>query len=233
MVPAFQDVPATYWAHNAIETIAAKGIISGFPDGTFQPDAPVTRAQFVKMLVLTLGLKAGVGSTPFTDVSPTEWCAPYVATALQAGIVEGMTPSRFGPDQPLTREQMAVLIARALHLTQTATLHFADAGRIGTWALPSVEAVVAGGYMSGFPNGTFQPTRVTTGPRWRRSWHGTWRTARSRSGLDVGRVLLEGALPDYPGGGHVVVYASGKASGPNLGTCDNTVSCCRLCNHFG
>jgi len=161
-VPAFQDVPSTYWAYSAIETVAAKGIVGGFPAGTFQPDAPVTRAQFVKMLVLTLDLKAAAVSTPFTDVSPSAWYAPYVATALEAGIVEGVTPGRFGPGEILTREQMAVLVARALHLTQAGTLHFTDAGRIGAWALPSVAAVVTGGYMSGFPNGTFEPTGVCT-----------------------------------------------------------------------
>ncbi len=161
-VPAFQDVPVAYWAYSAIETVTAKGIASGFPDGTFQPEAPVTRAQFVKMLVLSLDLKAAAGSTPFTDVSPSVWYAPYVATALDAGIVEGVTPSRFDPEEPLTREEMAVLVARALHLTQTGTLHFTDEGRVGTWALPSVVAVVAGGYMSAFPNGAFEPTGVCT-----------------------------------------------------------------------
>jgi dextranase len=160
--PAFQDVTSTYWAYGAIETLAAKDIVSGFPEGTFRPSALVNRAQFVKMLVLTLGLKVEAGSTPFTDVPQTAWYAPYVATAMQAGVVAGMTPTRFSPDEPLTREQMAVLLARALHLTQTGTLHFSDVGQIAAWALPSVEAVVAGGYMSGFPNGTFQPMGVST-----------------------------------------------------------------------
>ena len=159
---AFPDVPASFWAYPYIELLAAKGIVSGFPDGTFQPNAPVTRAQFVKMLVLTLGLKPGNGATAFTDVTPTDWFAPYVSAAVSAGIVSGLTPTTFGPNQPLTREQMAVLLARALKLSTVAPLHFTDDAQIAPWAVTAVGQAVAAGYISGFPNGTFQPLGTTT-----------------------------------------------------------------------
>ena len=161
--PAFSDVPASYWAYADIETLAGKGIINGFPDGTFQPDGNLTRAQFVKMLVLTLGLTPGTGSTPFTDVAPSDWFAPYVSAAVRAGIVSGLTPTTFGPNDTLTREQMAVLLARALKLTKTVTLHFTDAATIDAWATTGVEEAVAAGYVNGFPNGSFQP--LGTAPR--------------------------------------------------------------------
>ena len=160
--PAFSDVPQGYWADTAIEALAAKGIVGGFPGGTFKPDAALTRAQFVKMLVLALNLKPGQGTTAFTDVPQGSWFAPYVAAAVQAGIVQGISQTRFGPGATITREQMAVLIARAFKLTKTAPLHYSDAGRIGTWAVQGVEETVAAGYMTGFPDGSFRPLGTTT-----------------------------------------------------------------------
>ena len=160
--PSFTDVPASYWAYPDIQTLACRGIVNGFSNGTFQPGGAVSRAQFVKMLVLTLGLKPGSGQTAFSDVPSGAWYAPYVSVAVQAGIVKGTSPTTFSPNATLTREQMAVLLARTLHLTQAATLRFTDATQIDAWALPGVEAAVAAGYIGGFPNGTFQPLGTAT-----------------------------------------------------------------------
>ncbi len=159
---AFPDVPSSYWAYAYIETLAGRGIVNGFPDGTFRPNVPVTRAQFVKMLVLTLGLNPGSGHTSFTDVASSAWFAPYVAAAVQAGIVKGTSPTTFSPDEAITREQMAVMVARALKLTKPVALHFRDDAKIDAWALPGVEEAVAAGYIDGFPNDTFQPLGTTT-----------------------------------------------------------------------
>jgi hypothetical protein len=161
---SFSDVPASYWAYKDILTLACKGIIAGFPDGTFQPDASVTRAQFVTMLVRTLGLKLGTGNTPFTDVAPTAWYAPYVAAAQQDGIVAGISPTEFGPNEPITREEMAVLLAHVLGSSAVpgSPLKFTDTASIASWAQAAVQEVVGAGLMAGFPNGTFQPTGVST-----------------------------------------------------------------------
>ena len=153
----FPDVPATYWAAQYIGELAAKGIIGGLPDGTFAPDATVTRAQFVKMLVLTLGLGPRSGASGFTDVAPGDWFAPYVLAAVQAGLVQGASPTAFSPNAPVTREELAVLLARALKLTGTAHLGYADASAIDPWAAGGVQAAVAAGYLTGFPDGRFQP----------------------------------------------------------------------------
>jgi len=160
--PTFSDVPPSHWAYAAIQSLVNAGIVNGFPDGTFRPDAPVTRAQFVKMLLLTLGLRPGGGNTPFADVPAGSWYAPYVAAATQAGIVQGLTPTSFGPEEPVTREQLAVLLARALKLTGTVALRFTDDARVDGWALPGVEAAVAAGYLHGFPDGSLRPLDATT-----------------------------------------------------------------------
>ena len=159
---SFPDVPSTYWAAAQIQELECKGIVNGFPDGLFRPEDPVTRAQFVKMLVLTLGLQPSNVQTPFSDVPAGAWYAPYVSAAVQAGLVDGTSPTAFSPNKDLTREQMAVLLARALKLTKTSALTFTDAGQVDAWAVQGVEEAVAAGYMDGFPNGTFQPLGPTT-----------------------------------------------------------------------
>jgi hypothetical protein len=162
-VPGFPDVPPSYWAYAQIQALVKAGIVNGFPDGTFRPEEPASRAQFVKMLLLAAGLKpAGAGATAFQDVPASAWYAPYVAAAVQAGIVQGLTPTTFGPDQTITREQMAVLLARALKLTGSARLTFSDTAQIDAWAQAGVQAAVAAGYLNGFPDGSFQPLGPAT-----------------------------------------------------------------------
>jgi streptogramin lyase len=161
---SFPDVPANYWAHEAITTLACRGVVVGFPDGLFRPHSSVTRAQFVSMLVHILGLKLGTGNTAFADVPPAAWYAPLVAAAQQAGILHGLSPTQFGPNEPLTREQMAVMLANSMgsYAPVGGALHFTDTSSIAPWALAAVQKVVAAGLMVGFPDGSFRPTGLST-----------------------------------------------------------------------
>ncbi len=158
----FSDVPAGYWAAPYVADLATKKIVLGYPDGTFRPEAQVTRAQFVTMLVRSLGMRPSLSGTSFTDVSPGDWFGPYVAAAAEVGIVRGLSPKRFGPGLPLTREEEAVLLARALTLPQGTTVHFTDGREIGKWALPAVEGAVAAGYIATYMDGTFKPQASLT-----------------------------------------------------------------------
>jgi hypothetical protein len=158
----FSDVPSGYWARADIDALLADGVLSGFPDGTFQPDGALTRAEFVKMLDIVLGLQPGTGTGGFSDVQSGDWFAPYVTAAVSAGLVQGLTATTFGPDQTVSREQMAVFLTRALKLTGSQSLTFSDAGQIDAYATSAVQAAVASGYLSGFPGGTFQPQGATT-----------------------------------------------------------------------
>lgn len=161
--PKFRDVPASAPEYAAVETLACAGVVDGYPNGTFQPNRDVTRAEFVKMLDLTIGLQpVANGVTRFTDVPTTAWYAPYVAAAVAKGIVKGTTTTSFAPNATITREQMAVMLARALDLTGTSQLTFTDTDQIASWALPSVEAAVQAGYLRGLPDGTFEPLAPTT-----------------------------------------------------------------------
>lgn len=158
----FSDIPSGYWATTYIDTLLGANVINGFPDGTFQPDGSLTRAQFTKMIVVTAGLAPSSATTTFTDVPADAWYAPYVAAAQQAGIVNGMSPTTFAPNATLTREQMAAMLARALKLTGTATLSFTDDSSIDAWATSAIQAAVKAGYLAGFPDGSFQPHGTST-----------------------------------------------------------------------
>ena len=114
------------------------------------------------MLVLALGMQRWRGTEGFADVPSGAWYAPYVATAVSAGIVQGTSPSTFSPGATVTREQLAVLLARALRLTTAAPLSFDDMAQIDPWAMIGVSESVAAGYVDGFPDGTFRPQGPAT-----------------------------------------------------------------------
>jgi photosystem II stability/assembly factor-like uncharacterized protein len=168
----FPDVPPGFWAKADIDLAAGTEMVDGFPppfDGLYEPSAPITRAQATKMVVIDAGLLPGLGgvlpssaATPFTDVPPSAWYAPYVATGLASGIVQGLAPHRFAPGQPVSRQAFATMLARALHLTGTSPDRFRDENQIAPWAAAAVSAVVAAGYMEGLPGGFFAPTSPLT-----------------------------------------------------------------------
>ena len=158
----FTDVSEGYWAAASIDRLLAAGVVAGRADGSFRPDAVLTRAEFVKMLALTLGLQPGTGTHSFTDVKSGDWFAPYVDAAVSSGLVQGVTPKRFDPAGILTREQIALLVTRAMQLTGGAPLTFSDTGQIDASAVAAVRAAVGAGYLQGFPDGSFRPQGTVT-----------------------------------------------------------------------
>ncbi len=114
---SFKDLPAEGPHKNqaAIIALASRGVIGGYEDGSFKPDNTMTRAEFAAIIVKSLGLKPKA-SGAFDDVADTSWCAPYVGTANTYGIVNGSAPGAFNPDGTITREEAAVMVARAAKL---------------------------------------------------------------------------------------------------------------------
>ena len=158
----FSDVPSGYWAAPGIDATLAAGVVTGFPDGTFQPDGPLTRAEFTVMLARALRLAPASGPSPFTDLPQGAWYAAAVDAAAQAGLVQGVSATAFDPDAALTREQLAVLLSRALGLSATGTVTFTDAATIDAWAAAAVQAAAAAGYLQGYPGGNFEPQAGAT-----------------------------------------------------------------------
>ena len=111
----FGDVPAGYWAKDQIDYLVIKGVIAGFPDGTFKPETPVTREQFAKMVCIGKGIKEYKPSSPtFKDVNSSRWSYGFVEAAAKAGYIKGYPDGTFGPDKNITRQELAVLGVRVL-----------------------------------------------------------------------------------------------------------------------
>lgn len=109
----YSDVTGSAWYNNAVSTMANAGIIAGYPDGTFKPNAPITRAEFATIAARFSGQLA-VGSGGFTDVSASHWAARYIATAQDLGWIAGYPDGTFRPDQAITRAEAVTLINRML-----------------------------------------------------------------------------------------------------------------------
>lgn len=109
----FQDVPQTHWASQAIAQAANRGWMSGYPDGKFQPDAALTRAEMA-VLLHKLGMKtAQQAGTGFTDIQG-HWAESAIVQAQASGIIGGYADGRFRPDRPLTRAEAVTILNKVL-----------------------------------------------------------------------------------------------------------------------
>ncbi|MCR4420654.1 MAG: S-layer homology domain-containing protein [Clostridia bacterium] len=153
--PVFSDT-AGHWAENSIRELVVLGAIGGYPDGTFRPDNQITRAEFASVLVRALKLEPAPGKT-FADTAG-HWAQASVATAVYHGLVAGYDADTFGPDDPITREQMAAMTVRAARLSPVAAgMPFRDAGSTSGWAREAVATAVQNGIISGYPDNTLRP----------------------------------------------------------------------------
>jgi len=164
----FEDT-TDHWARNEIEVLAGRYIVSGVSSEEFQPDRLITRAELAKLLVGMLALDpntvmpgSGPSTPSFTDVSPQAWYYSVVEIASALGLIKG-DAGFFRPDDPVTRQEMAIMLARALGAGYTMpagakqSLPFSDASDIASWALDGVAAAWYWGLMQGMGDNEFQP----------------------------------------------------------------------------
>lgn len=138
---SFRDVTSTHWAFASVERAAELGLVTGYSDGTFRPDTPVTRAQFVLMLWRMCGKPAAAKAASFADAS-ADWYQDALSWAVEKGYVNGLSDTRFGPDAPITRQQAMAILFRLnggqsgteLTLTGIYEQTFADSTTIAAWA---------------------------------------------------------------------------------------------------
>ena len=150
--PAFTDTKGIA-VQQAIETLAAYGVLNGMTKTTFEPAANLTRAQFAKIVVGALNLTPEYRGT-FKDVVQSAWYAPYVDTAAAYGIVNGVGDGKFNPDGAITVQEAAAMTARAASLCgmdpalehpDTALRAYTDASRVSSWARSSMAYCAASG----------------------------------------------------------------------------------------
>lgn len=157
----FDDIASLDWAKNQIEVLASKGIINGSSDKSFDPDQPVTRADFLVLLVRTLELDRSRGmGDKFADVRAGEYYDEALRIARGMGITEGVGDNLFKPSEPITREDMIVMTERTLRVSKQITTNskeeqlkqFKDYANVSAYAAPSIAALVEMGLVHGYDN---------------------------------------------------------------------------------
>lgn len=153
---AFSDVNNNYWAKDFIAELSDRGIIKGFPDGSFRPDAPVTRAEFAAMIrsLKKPKTRAAVG---FVDVSSNFWARGAIAEAYEMGWMSGYPGNVFRPLQQIPRVQVVVALNNGLGYEPTCNFqdvlsYYNDAGEIQSYAVKSVAAATERQMVVSYPS---------------------------------------------------------------------------------
>ncbi|WP_168735686.1 cadherin-like beta sandwich domain-containing protein [Cohnella fermenti] len=166
---SFADV-ARGWALPFIELAAAKGLVEGVGAGKYEPTQTVSRAEFATMLVRALGRGASpTGASAYTDVKPGAWYYDAIVSAKELGLLEFVGGKVFLPNRPLTREEMASMLAAAVSLERLpipqnrASLEgYADIGSVNEAYLEDVRTMIQLNIMAGTSANTFSPKGTTT-----------------------------------------------------------------------
>ncbi|WP_262680906.1 S-layer homology domain-containing protein [Paenibacillus sp. J5C2022] len=169
-----------HWAESSIMNAILEGIASGYPDNTFKPNSPITRAEFTVMLMNTLAKQSEMTEklvlpveatlSMFTDQAQIgEWAEDAIANAVQKGIIQGYNGGQFRPNAQITRAELSVMLARSLdlQLSSYAETAFQDHADIPNWAKAAVEAMHELGIVNGreqnrFVNETATRAEATT-----------------------------------------------------------------------
>ncbi|ACC84067.1 DUF1565 domain-containing protein [Nostoc punctiforme] len=163
---AFKDVPANYWAKTYIEALASQNIIAGFPDGSFKPNEPVTRAQFATIVTKALTPPAKRAGIKFKDVATNFWAYAAIQSAYQSQFVSGYPDGTFKPQQQIPRVQALVSLANGLGLTannQNVLSFYTDAAQIPNYAIAPVAAATARQLVINYPTAKqLNPNRQAT-----------------------------------------------------------------------
>lgn len=154
---------ARHWAEANIKALVEKGAIAGYEDQTFKPGNNITRAEFATVLVKAFELDEKKGKV-FADTA-AHWARENIATANAHGIITGYSDEKFGPDDNITREQMAVMIVKSANLShgeQVSSPDFSDSAKISAWAGEAVAAAAKAGIIKGYSDGSFRPKGQAT-----------------------------------------------------------------------
>lgn len=152
----FSDL-GSHWAEAFIQGLVSKNLIRGFPDGTFKPEASMTRAEYAALIAATFNLprQIGTGTGKFADVKPDFWAAGAIQQAAGMGFVSGFPDGTFRPQQNLTRVQALVSLVSGLGLTGGNTnllVFYSDRASIPSYATEAIATGTARGLVVNYPN---------------------------------------------------------------------------------
>lgn len=164
----FSDLSSSHWAYDAVKALWRNGIVKGVTENTFEPERNVTREEFAKLLACTVEIRPKNKEFAFSDVPETRWSYQYIRTLATNGIINGQTDGYFGADANVSRQDMAVMIYRALcasgvKLEKVRTApQFADSSEISFYAREAVTELFAMGIINGIYDWEFAPERSAT-----------------------------------------------------------------------
>ena len=164
---AFNDLEGVAWAAEAIARLKEKGVISGTGDGNFQPQNPVTREEFLKMVIEALGLRNRVEDVTFTDVDTGSWYYPYICGGVYYQLINGMEDGSFGVGQSIKRADVAVILVRLLAMYGKEytwkSIVFKDVLKEELeYAYDAIYSVAEAKLMTGTGDVTFEPLKSLT-----------------------------------------------------------------------
>lgn len=162
-VNPYTDVSANAWYYNSVRFVSESSLMNGVTATQFAPDANLSRAQLAQILYNKEGTPAVSGGSPFTDVTAGTWYTNAVAWASAEGIVGGYGDGRFGPNDNITREQLAVMLWRyAEEPAASVGLTFSDASQISSFARPAICWAVENGILNGKGGNILDPKGFAT-----------------------------------------------------------------------
>jgi hypothetical protein len=157
---AFTDVPGDFWGRRFIDKLSSRGIIKGFPDYSFRPNQPVSRAEFATMLQQAFNTKVHSKGFLFEDVSQEYWAAPAIDRAIGAGFLKGYPDKTFKPQQNISRVQVLLSLASGLNLKESSSPEqvlsvYEDVGDIPRYAIAKVAAATENSIVVNYPDAKF------------------------------------------------------------------------------
>jgi hypothetical protein len=152
-----------HWAESQINDWTAKGLIAGYPDGSFKPDNSITRAEFIALVNRSFGFTA-MDTVSFSDLNASDWEYADVQKAVKAGFITGYEDQTLRPNNQISRQEIASIVLRLLNLSpnEDGTSIFTDAATFPSWSKGAIGAVAAATIMKGYEDSSFRPTRSTT-----------------------------------------------------------------------
>lgn len=159
----FSDING-HWAKDWIRSALNLGFVAGYEDGTFKPDRTVTRAEFSTLLnnAMKIGIREDLS---FTDVNEKEWFYKEIQKSVAAGFFSGYEDNTFRPNNPIKREEVATVVAGAIttgNIDGEGASLLSDYHTIQEWAKSNVNTVYNKGYILGYPDGTYMPSKALT-----------------------------------------------------------------------